>query len=221
MKRKTLKSHGPWGIGCQHGFTLPELLVAGIIAALLAAGTAQVMIGQLLEGRRLEATQRVRENLSRLNYLIQIEASESDEIELGQTAPECTASGTQGFTMYVPKPAGIYASDENRSGIEYFNRNGNIERCGPRVFRNGVLEHAVGSDGALHATGVVLRNAQLVLDPAGCTQSTSSRQVVYQVNFPGSNFGEESGACVVAHAKSVFVCNPENPSNPGLIGDCD
>lgn len=205
----------------QAGFTVPELLVAAIIAALLTAVTAQVMIGQLLEGRRLEAAQRVRENFSRLNYLIQIEASEAEEIEDGVTADGCDGAG--GFTLWVPRPTGTYADDANRSGISYFNdiNNDSIVRCGPPVFQNGELAH-----GEANVSGDVVRGAQLDTD---CDPNVvAGREISYGVDFTGGNFGANVGQCVVAHAKSFFVCNP--PVDPTVdcadrpndgIGDCD
>lgn len=198
------------------GFTVPELLVAAIIAALLTAVTAQVMIGQLLEGRRLEAAQRVRENFSRLNYLIQIEASEAEEIVDGVSAPGC--NGNRGFTLWVPRPTGIYADQANRSGISYFNQinaDGQevITRCGSPVSQNGQLEHGVAN-----VTGEVVRGAQLDFDCDAA--AVQGREISYEVNFTGGNFGADVGQCVVAHAKSIFVCNPPiDPLNP-QIGDC-
>lgn len=208
------------------GFTLPELLIAAIIAALLTAATAQVMIGQLLEGRRLEAAQRVRENFSRLNYLVQIEASEAERMEVGGTAPGC---GSQGFTLWIPRPDQTYGPTGNRSGVQYFVANGEIWRCGPRVFQNGTLSHpsatvesdgsvTVGTDGIV--SGPVVRNATFALvNPPPSGQEV--KQLTYQVDFTGGNFGI-AGATepVTLHAKSIFACNPANPLTPDEIGDC-
>lgn len=208
----------------QKGFTLPELLVASIIAALIAGITAQVMIGQLLEERRLESAQRVRENLSRLNYLIQIEASESDSIETGVSPPGC-ALGTDGFTLWVPRPGGVYGDPVNRSGIQYADNGNDILRCGPRVSRNGVLIHPpLGSDGGLtNVTGVVVRNATFNFD--ACPIAAAGREISYQVNFAGGAFGAPGiGECATAHSRSVFVCNPRLFTEAGVYvpdtGDC-
>lgn len=198
----------PWSRTSTCGFTLPEVLIATIIAAAIAALTAQVMIGQLLEGRRLEQAQRIRENISRLNYLIQIEAAEAEEIEYGVTPNNCAAAGVNSFTLWVPRPVGQYADDSNRSGILYDNAAGNITRCGPPVARNGVLIHTVPN-----VTGPVVMNAQLVVNPRGCPAS-DAREVVYQVNFPGLNLGQ-LGGCTFAHSRSYFVCNP--PTDPTLL----
>lgn len=207
-----------------NGFTLPELLVASVIAALIAIITAQVMINQLLEERRLGVAQRIREDVSRLNYLIQVEASEAASIELPGAGPAGCPGGDQPFTLVVPRPTGTYADNANLSRIQYYNANdadGNpaIWRCGPPVTRNGVLIHDANP---VNTAGIVMRGAQLDLDPAGCGASTN-RGVTYQVipvaGLPGANLGD-LGGCVTAHARSVFVCNPVlDPLNP-QIGDC-
>lgn len=204
-------------------FTLPEVLIATFIAAVVVVITAQVMIGQLLEERRLEVAQRLREDVSRLNYLIQIEASEADAIELaGANPPNCPGGG-QSFTLLVPRPTGTYADEANTSRIQYYNANNNgspaIWRCGPPVTRNGVLIHNANP---VNQPGVVMRNAQLVRDPAGC-QASTDRSVTYQVTttagLAGANLGN-LGGCATAQARSVFVCNPPVGAG-GAVGDCD
>lgn len=207
------------------GFTLPELLIAGLIAALIAAATAQVMINHLLEERRLEVAQRLREDVSRLNYLIQIEASEAESIQLGAaTGGGCAnAGGADAFTLAVPRPTGTYADDTNLSLIRYYNANDDagvpsIWRCGPPVSRNGVLIHDANP---LNTAGIVLRNAQLERSPVGC-QASTDRSITYRVipiaGLQGANLGD-LGGCVTAHARSVFVCNPPVGLG-GAIGDC-
>ncbi|MCP9926337.1 prepilin-type N-terminal cleavage/methylation domain-containing protein [Cyanobium sp. CH-040] len=205
-------------------FTLPELLVASLIAALIAVITAQVMISQLREEGRLEAAQRNREDFSRLNYLLQIEASEAEQIEVGASPPGCTIPG--GFTLWIPRPDDVYGPSINRSGVQYVNSSGGIVRCGPRVFRNGTLDHPpllVGSDGSVSVgadgvvSGLVVPNASItVLNPP----LQPAKQISYQVDFVNGNLGI-AGALepVTLHAKSIFVCNPSIGSGGG-IGDC-
>lgn len=210
----------------QEGFTLPELLVASLIAALIAGVTAQVMISQLLEGRRLEVAQRVREDVSRLNYLIQIETSEAERIQLagnGLVPAGCPVGDAEAFTLVVPRPEGDYADESNLSRIRYYNADDPdgvpaIWRCGPPVTRNGVLIHNADP---LNNDGVVMRNAELDRDPAGC-QASFDRSVTYRIlptGIPGSNIGD-LGGCITAHARSVFVCNPAIDPSDLQIGDC-
>lgn len=208
----------------QIGFTLPELLVASLIAALVAVITAQVMIRQLLEGRRLEVAQRLREDVSRLNYLVQIEASEAESIEYDSPFTGCSVAGDDSFTFVVPQDDGEYASSTNVSRIIYYNAvdvaaddGVSIWRCGPPVTRNGVLRH-----GETNVPGPVIRNSQLELNPDDCSADSSQRSVLFRVVPPvglvGANLGD-LGGCVTAHARSVFVCNPPVGSG-GEIGDC-
>lgn len=200
-------------------FTLPELLVAALISAGIAIITAQVMIGQLLEGRRLEVAQRIRENSSRLSYLVQNESSEADQISYDQPV-SCAGGGTSVFTLNVPRDDGPYADDTNRSSIHYYNLGDHVWRCGPPVSQNGVLEHGTLDDPEPLVRGRVVANAALALDAC---DASNDRQVAFSVAFPGGDAGDLS-RCVIAHARSIYVCNP--PAIPATgtyfpeIGDC-
>ena len=181
------------------------------------------MINQLLEERRLEVAQRLREDVSRLNYLIQIEASEAEEIAYAGANPAgCAPVVAESFTFLVPRPTGTYADDLNRSRVQYYNANDHdgtpaIWRCGPPVTRNGVLIHNANP---VNTAGIVMRNAQLDVDPN--PNSSTARGVTYQVvptaGLPGGNIGALGGAAT-AFARSVFVCNPPVGAG-GAVGDC-
>lgn len=190
-----------------NGFTLPELLVATILAAAVVAVTGQVMIGQVLEGRRLEAAQRIRENYSRLNYLVQIEASESRRVVQGDGGLSGQCPGDIMITMAIPRADGDYEDQLDVSIVQYSNGAldgvSGIIRCGPGVEQNGVLIHGQPS-----VEGLVVSNAELLEPCRPLTPTTTGRQVSYTVEFLGGNFGAPVGECVVAHAKSVFVPNP-------------
>lgn len=196
------------------GFTLPELLIAGIIAAGIAALTGQVMIGQLLEERRLELAARIRENTSRFNYLVQIEASEASEVFVGELQVQGCGNSDDGnsFTFIIPDTVGPYGPLGQASEVKYYNLFGDIRRCGPPVSRNGVLTPAVAN-----VDGVVIRNASIALNPPGCPVS-DTRRISYLVQFPQGNLGD-LGGCTTAHARSVFICNPPDAANP-QVGDC-
>lgn len=208
------------------GFTLPEVLIACIIFAILAGVTAQVMIGSILQGRRLETAQRHREDFSRLNHLIQIEASEAEELldQASDTGPTALAdcnppNGATGFTLYVQRNTGSYGNRENRSGIQYYNEDFDgdgrldIVRCGPPVTRNGQLAHQQSL-----VTGMVLSGASF----ASIGQAAEDRSIDYTVDFDGGNFGTAGNTRTVSsHRKSVFVCNPaSNDPNEAAVGDC-
>lgn len=203
--------------GIASAFTLPEVLIASIIFGIVGVLATQLMIGQLLVGRRLESSQRLRENFSRFNYLVQIESAEAESIVLN-TQPTGCSGGSRGFTLLVPKPSGTYAVSSNSTGIQYYDNGVNIYRCGPRVTRNGELVHAVASDESTSVTGIVVPNAVL----SGVTGGASlGREVSYKVEFIGGNSGA-AGAdrAVTAHSKTVFVCNPATVSSGGTAGIC-
>lgn len=199
------------------GFTVVEILIASAIFSIVGVLATQLMIDQLLQGRRLEAAQRLRENFSRFNYLVQIEASEAEAIDIGNQPAGCSG-GNSGFTLWVPKPTGTYAVSANRTGIQYYDDGVNIYRCGPRVSRNGELVHAVGSDGSTSVTGIVVPNAVLSNINGG---SSPGREISYRVQFLGENGGAAGATrAVTAHSKTVFVCNPGTVSSGGSTGVC-
>lgn len=204
--------------GTASAFTLPEVLVASIIFGIVGLMATQLMIGQLLAGRRLESSQRLRENFSRFNYLVQIESAEAESIVL-ETQPSGCSGANEGFTLKVPKPTGTYADPNNNTGIQYYDDGTNIYRCGPRVTRNGELVHAVASDGSTNVTGIVVPNAVLTDVSGG---ASLGREVSYRVEFIGGNSGA-AGADrpVTARSRTVFVCNPATVvSSGGNLGIC-
>lgn len=198
-------------------FTLTEVLIASIIFGIVGVLATRLIIDQLFLGRRLESAQRLRENFSRFNYLVQIEASEAESIVLN-TQPAGCSGGSSGFTLFVPKPTGIYAVSSNRTGIQYYDDGVNIYRCGPRVSRNGELVHAAASDGSTSVTGIVIPNAVLSNVTSG---GSMDREVSYRVEFIGGNSGAAGATrSVTVHSKAVFVCNPATISSGGTTGLC-
>jgi hypothetical protein len=202
----------------ESGFSLVELLIAGAIGVIVVLAGSQLISDQVIQGRRLEAAQRFRENIGRLNYLIQVEASESSQISQLLIPAGCSG-GSQSFTLVIQRPTGGYASAANNSLVQYYNGNDangipSIWRCGPPVERNGVLRH-----GATNVAGVVMGNAQIEL--GGQCSAINERSVSYSVVPSGTQvFGQLGGlgGCVTAHARSVFICNPAGSSPQ--VGDC-
>jgi prepilin-type N-terminal cleavage/methylation domain-containing protein len=205
-------------IFANYGFTLAELLIASSVGAIVAVAATQFLVDQVLQGRQLEGAQRVRENISRLNYLITIEASEADQISEGSDPPGCSG-GASSFSLRIPRPTGQYANVDNVSNIQYYNADDegspSIWRCGPPVTRNGVLRH-----GEANVSGVVMRNAQLEFG-GGCP-STTNRNVSYRIVPAAGSLGGSIGGlgdCTTAHARSIFICNPSVSLGEG-VGDC-
>jgi len=203
--------------GIASAFTLPEVLIASIIFGIVGVLATQLMIGQLLVSRRLESSQRLRENLSRFSYLVQIESAEAESIDLNAQPTGCLG-GSRGFTLLVPNPSETSAASSNSARIKYYDDGVNIYRCGPRVARNGELVHAVASNGTTNVTGIVVPNAVLSYVNGG---ASSGREVSYRVELIGGNSATAGADRIfTAHSRKVFVCNPATVSSGGTTGIC-
>jgi prepilin-type N-terminal cleavage/methylation domain-containing protein len=182
------------------GFTLVELLVAMVAGVVVFAAAGSVLLSHIRSSSQLELAQRQRDNAGRLDYLVQVEASEAALVEQGRVlAAGCEAAGQASIAAFrVPRDSGNYLDTEgNVSFIYYYNHAGNVRRCGPPVQRNGVLNHAAGL--GLH-DGVAVRDARIEL--LSCHgQSTTSSQLVYRLVYP---IGYQP-ACSIARARTVFI----------------
>lgn len=181
------------------GFTLVELLVALVAGTVVFAAAGSVLLSQVRSTSNLEVAQRQRDNAVRLDYLVQVEASEAAVVEVARALPDgCVGTGDVLAAFRVPRDSGNYLdTTTNVSFIYYYNLGGNVRRCGPPVHRNGVLNHTIGA--ALH-DGVAVRNARIEL--VSCAgQSTNSQQLVYRLIYPAGY----APACSIARARTVFI----------------
>ncbi len=182
------------------GFTLVELLVAMVAGVVIFAAAGSVLISHIRSSTQLELAQRQRDNAGRLDYLVQVEASEAALVEQGRVLPAgCDAAGEASIAAFrVPRDSGDYLDTEgNVSFIHYYNHEGSVRRCGPPVQRNGVLNHAAGL--GLH-DGVAVRDG--IIELVSCHgQNTNSRQLVYRLVYQE---GYEP-ACSIARARTVFI----------------
>jgi prepilin-type N-terminal cleavage/methylation domain-containing protein len=182
------------------GFTLVELLVAMVAGVVVFAAAGSVLLSHIRSSSQLELAQRQRDNAGRLDYLVQVEASEAALVEQGRVLPAgCEAAGQASIAAFrVPRDSGNYLDTEgNVSFIYYYNHAGNVRRCGPPVQRNGVLNHTAGL--GLH-DGVAVRDASIEL--LSCQgQTTTTRQLVYRLVFPNGY----QPACSIARARTVFI----------------
>jgi prepilin-type N-terminal cleavage/methylation domain-containing protein len=182
------------------GFTLVELLVAMVAGVVVFAAAGSVLLSHIRSSSQLELAQRQRDNAGRLDYLVQVEASEAALVEQGRVLPAgCEAAGQASIAAFrVPRDSGNYLDTEgNVSFIYYYNHAGNVRRCGPPVQRNGVLNHTAGL--GLH-DGVAVRDASIEL--LSCQgQNTNSRQLVYRLMYPNGY----QPACSIARARTVFI----------------
>jgi len=184
----------------ERGFTLVELLVAMVAGAAVFAAAGSVLLSHIRSSSQLELAQRQRDNAARLDYLIQVEASEAALVEQGRVLPAgCEGAGQAAIAAFrVPRDSGNYLDTVgNVSFIFYYNHEGAVRRCGPPVQRNGVLNHAAGL--GLH-DGVAVRDARIEL--VACQgQSTTSNQLAYRLVFPSGY----QPACSIARARTVFI----------------
>jgi prepilin-type N-terminal cleavage/methylation domain-containing protein len=182
------------------GFTLVELLVAMVAGVVVFAAAGSVLLSHIRSSSQLELAQRQRDNAGRLDYLIQVEASEAALVEQGRVLPaDCEGAGGASLAAFrVPRDSGNYLDTVgNVSFIYYYNHQGHVRRCGPPVQRNGVLNHAAGL--GLH-DGVAVRDARIEL--VSCQgQATTSSQLVYRLVYP-SGYQPE---CSIARARTVFI----------------
>ena len=182
------------------GFTLVELLVAMVAVQVVFIAAGSVLISHTRSSSNLELAQRQRDNAGRLDYLVQVEASEAALVEQARVLPDgCEGAGQASSAAFrVPRDSGSYLDTEgNVSFIYYYNHQSHVRRCGPPVQRNGVLNHAAGL--GLH-DGVAVRDARIEL--VSCQgQSTDTSQLVYRLVYPSGY----QPACSIARARTVFI----------------
>lgn len=183
------------------GFTLVELLVALALAGAVAAAAGSLLLAQMRLSTSVEISQRQRDDATRLSYLVQIESGEAASIEASPVLPSACGSGaTSRVAFAIPRDTGDYLSLTNVSKVYYFNKDGHLWRCGPPIFRNGVINHDPTQ--SLQA-GIAVRNASMNL--VTCSgQATDSLQLAYQIVFSPSSYVPP---CSVARAKTLLVCN--------------
>lgn len=184
----------------QAGYTLVELLVAMVTGLAVFAAAGSVLLSHIRSSFKLELAQRQRDNAGRLDYLVQVEASEAALVEEARQLPAgCVGSGQASVAAFrVPRDVGNYLDTVgNVSFIHYYNHGNDVRRCGPPVQRNGVLNHALGL--GLH-DGVAVRDARIEL--VSCHgQATNTRQLVYRLVYP-SGYQPD---CSIARARTVFI----------------
>ncbi|MFQ6537795.1 MULTISPECIES: type II secretion system protein [Aphanothece] len=219
--------------------TLPEILVALVITAVIIAGVGNVLLNHMFDARRVERAQRLREDSNRINYLIAIEAAEASAINTdpGLQVANCNEDNGEDaeFSLTIPwQETTTYGPGAESSTVYYYNQTApdgvaTIKRCGPKVTKNGRLIHSNDT----YQSGTVYRGGEIVL-PTDCSVSvdssgsltqggTTSRQLVYNLQI-GSLSDQLFARCQVAKAKTVFVCNPPIPNSDGSftldVGDC-
>ena len=115
------------------GFTLPELLIATVLACLLMAALVAVVLGHVRSRSRMEAVMKLQDDWTRVQFLLDQDIEESIA---SSNAGGCAPSGTR-LTLTV---AGT------NQPITYYLAGTNLRRCGPAITVTGELSPTVTSD---------------------------------------------------------------------------
>ena len=166
-----------------HGFSLVELLISVVLGTALVSSVFYVVTGQIRGTKTEEQAQRSRDDATRLNYLIQTEASEAVTTATGATISSCVAAAngrTSLFSLTIPLPTGQFDTVTNVATVYYYSDTNagvtDLRRCGPAIYQNGALNFGSMVD------GIVSANTSLSLVTCNGTAS-SSREVAYQLQL--------------------------------------
>lgn len=193
--------------GASPAFSLVELLISVVAGVALVSAVSYGITSQLRSTQIAELAQRTRDDASRLNYLIQTEASEAVTTAQGQTISDC-ASGANGkpslFSLTIPRPTAQFDDLNNIATIYYYGETNagitDLRRCGPAIQRNGSLLFSSNVDGIVNA------NTTLTLVTCQGTAS-SNREVAYQLQL-NDLAGGYRPPCAIARAKAFRVVDP-------------
>ena len=115
------------------GFTLPELLIGTVLAALLMAALVAVVVGHVRSRRTMEAVMKLQDDWTRVQFLLDQDIEESIT---SSNASGCASSGAR-LTLTV---AGT------NQPITYYLEGTNLRRCGAAVTVTGELSPGATSD---------------------------------------------------------------------------
>lgn len=147
---------GGFGTLQKGGFTLPELLIAAILAPIIIVTVANLFTSQVNNERRLIGAQSSENLRSRLAFLLESDIGDGEKIIYPPSAssdpddPTATLSPSTGCESAVGNLFTI-ASPYFSSGaishacIIYSIKNGNLVREGPPILQNGSLDYSEGN----------------------------------------------------------------------------
>lgn len=188
-------------------FSLVELLISVVAGVAMVSAMAYTITGHLRGTQLAEQSQRSRDDATRLNYLIQTEASEAVKTVVGGAVAGCVASANGNpalFSLTIPLPTGQFDTLTNVATITYYSLTTDtvtdLRRCGPAIQRNGSLDFSTMVD------GVVSANTTLALVTCNGTTSTD-REVAYQLQLDDQPGGYRP-PCAIARAKAFRVVDP-------------
>jgi hypothetical protein len=149
-------------------FTIPQLLVYTAASGVLLAATTTTLIANIRTNSNMELYQRAEERWSRISSLIQLEASEADEVRYGEDVV-CGGVGNYNeeqkslFTLRVP----LLDNDPTKvtfTRIHYYKSGSGPEatlsRCGFPYLPNGKLRTDEG-----YVDAVVGMKTNIEIDP--------------------------------------------------------
>ena len=123
------------------GFTLPELLIAGLISGLLVIAAGQIMLGQLRTDERMEAAERLKSEWSRASSFIEAEAAlsqqvitDASKVNIPSSCNLQTGQFRAAMDLRRDLPLVIYGVKPSESGSLPSHA---LWRCGPEITAEG------------------------------------------------------------------------------------
>ena len=123
------------------GFTLPELLIAGLISGLLVLAAGQIMLGQLRTDERMEAAEQLKSEWSRSSSFIEAEAALSQQVITNATKVNIRSSCNfqtgqfrAALDLWRDLPLVIYEVKPSESASIPSHA---LWRCGPEITAEG------------------------------------------------------------------------------------
>lgn len=128
-----------------NGYSLIELLTVVLIGSVLMIGTATLLITHIRASAKMEATMRLQEAWSRVQFLLDQEIREARVESNSPSTVNCSS-----LTLKIPNPSG--GSD---GSVVYSKTSDNtLTRSGPAVNADGTLDFSSSSDTATVIKGV-------------------------------------------------------------------
>jgi len=123
------------------GFTLAELLIAGLISSLLVLAAGQIMLGQLRTDERMEAAERLKSEWSRSSSFIESEAAlsqqvitDANKVNIPSSCKFQTGQFRAALDLRRDLPLVIYGVKPSESGSLPSHA---LWRCGPEITAEG------------------------------------------------------------------------------------
>ena len=141
------------------GFTLAELLIAGLISSLLVLVAGQIMLGQLRTDERMEAAERLKSEWSRSSSFIESEAAlsqqvitDASKVNMPSSCNFQTGQFRSALDLRRDLPLVIYGVKPSESGSLPSHA---LWRCGPVITAEGRYDSSQPIQLALLVDGLV------------------------------------------------------------------